>query len=100
MTGPAPFKIVPQSENVEQGKILKVDIVADPGENFKGFIIRAEPVSLPGKGIGSFNVEGDNNVKKMGCDAATLTHANSNVKEKLTIMWQAPTDFTGDILFK
>lgn len=100
MTSPSPFKVIPQSDSVEAGKILKVDIVADPGMSFKGFIVRAEPVSLPGKGIGSFMTEGDNNIKSMGCEVGTVTHANANAKEKQTIMWKAPVDFTGDILFK
>lgn len=99
----APYKIVPQSDSVEQGKILKVDVIAEPGNTFKGFMVRAEPVSLPNKIVGTFMTDVNENVKAMNCfqiNSGTITHSNSNEKEKITLEWKAPLDFTGDIMFK
>jgi hypothetical protein len=95
------FQIVPQSNTVGQGQILRIEIPSDIQQlAFKGFMIHARTPN--GRIVGRFAASADGLVKLIDCSGSqnTATHANTAPKVDFGLDWQAPSDYLGDVIFK
>lgn len=95
------FQIVPQSNIIGQGQILRIEIPSSISLlAFKGFMIHARTPN--GRIVGRFASSADGLVKLIDCGGGvqnTATHSNTAPKVDLGLDWQAPLDYLGDIIF-
>ncbi|XP_055859170.1 putative ferric-chelate reductase 1 homolog isoform X2 [Episyrphus balteatus] len=98
-----PFRIEPSAAMIGQGQTLRVDIVGAPeGLNFGGFMIQARNRNPPYQILGQFNPTADGSAKLMNCENSvnnSATHSNASPKPVISLEWQCPVDFLGQIVF-
>ncbi|NXI64440.1 FRRS1 reductase, partial [Anseranas semipalmata] len=92
-TSAPPYIIAVSFDNFEPGNEIQVTLEALEDAGFKGFNLQAREIEgdVP---VGSFKIT-DPNTKGMGCHNMTnsaVSHANSDVKQKVTTTWIAPHD--------
>ncbi|NXX78280.1 FRRS1 reductase, partial [Urocolius indicus] len=90
---PPPYIITVSFDNFEPGNEVQVTLEALQNAGFKGFNLQAREVDgdVP---VGTFKIT-DPNTKGLECHNATnsaISHANSDVKQKVTTTWVAPKD--------
>ncbi|XP_073846110.1 putative ferric-chelate reductase 1 homolog isoform X2 [Musca autumnalis] len=97
-----PFRIETSTTTIGQGQTLRVDIIGVPsGLTFGGFMIQARSTS-GNQVIGQFNLPEDGLSKLMNCDNSvgnSVTHTNTSPKPEISLEWQSPVDFEGEIVF-
>ncbi|XP_061235211.1 uncharacterized protein LOC133226086 [Neopsephotus bourkii] len=92
-TSAPPYIIAVSFDNFEPGNEVQVTLEALQGVGFKGFNLQAREIDgdVP---VGTFKIT-DPNTKGMECHNVTnsaVSHANSDVKQKVTTTWIAPHD--------
>lgn len=95
------FTVKPQQNVIGQGQILRIEIPSTIRDlSFKGFMIHARTTN--GRVVGRFASSADGLVKLIDCSGLenTATHANTQPKIDFGLDWQAPSDYTGDVIFK
>ncbi|XP_019646033.1 PREDICTED: putative defense protein 1 [Branchiostoma belcheri] len=95
-TTPSPYQVMVASNQYSPGATLKVMIV---GPAFQGFLLQARHNGNAGP-VGSFS-NAPTNTKAVQCTAEndSMTHANPNTKQNITLTWTAPSDARADIMF-
>ncbi|CAH1249080.1 Hypp8510 [Branchiostoma lanceolatum] len=95
-TSASPYSIVPGSSSYTAGGTVSVQIV---GPVFRGFLLQARQTGMTTP-IGTFS-NAPNNTKTTQCTTAdnSMTHANTNAKENITLTWTAPSTTMGNIEF-
>ncbi|KAM7341744.1 putative ferric-chelate reductase 1 homolog isoform 2-T2 [Cochliomyia hominivorax] len=98
-----PFRIETSTATIGQGQTLRVDITGVPsGLAFGGFMIQARNNNPPNQIIGQFNPTEDGLTKLMNCENSvrnSVTHTNTVPKTEISLEWQSPVDFEGEIVF-
>ncbi|NWX43570.1 FRRS1 reductase, partial [Steatornis caripensis] len=92
-TSAPPFVITVSFDNFEPGNEIQVNLKALKDVGFKGFNLQAREIEgdVP---VGTFKIT-DPNTKGLECHNMTnsaVSHANSDVKQKVTTTWIAPHD--------
>ncbi|NXN11811.1 FRRS1 reductase, partial [Indicator maculatus] len=92
-TSAPPYIIAVAFDNFEPGNEIQVTLEGLKDVGFKGFNLQAREVEgdVP---VGAFKIT-DPNTKGLGCHNMTnsaVSHANSDVKRKVTTTWIAPPD--------
>ncbi|NXY84970.1 FRRS1 reductase, partial [Alcedo cyanopectus] len=92
-TSAPPYIIAAAFDNFEAGNEIQVTLEALKDAGFKGFHLQAREIEgdVP---IGTFKIT-DANTKGLECHNVTnsaVTHANSDIKKKITTTWIAPSD--------
>lgn len=98
--GPPPFFVFVSSTNIQPGQT--VSILIDSTVEFRGFLVQprvfgAVPIQSPGTFMSSATSQ------SIGCHGGvtnTATHLSSAPRSSQTIVWSAPTGFTGRIRFQ
>lgn len=124
----APFRIVPEQLHVNEGNMLRISIDAiAPELKYGGFMIHARNLAPPYQVVsdstnasnsqnsralisilsislqlGRFALSADGLVKLINCQGieTTATHSGTTPKGELSLEWQAPLDFNGDVQFR
>lgn len=99
---PPPFRIESTSNIIGQGQSLRVEIQPVPNElSFGGFMIQARNRYPPYQVIGQFSDRNEGNIKFMNCGGpqSSATHINPSAKQGISLEWEAPLDFVGEIVF-
>ncbi|NXM08142.1 FRRS1 reductase, partial [Tyrannus savana] len=94
-----PYIIAVSFDNFEPGNEIQVTLEALKGAGFKGFNLQAREIDGDTP-VGTFKIT-DPNTKGLECHNMTnsaISHANSDVKQKVTTTWIAPPD-VGEIQF-
>ncbi|XP_059224933.1 putative ferric-chelate reductase 1 homolog isoform X2 [Stomoxys calcitrans] len=98
-----PFRIEPSAGTIGQGQTLRVDIVGVPNDlTFGGFMLQARSTSTPNQIVGQFNPSEDGLSKLMNCEYSvgnSVTHTSTTPKRVISLEWQSPVDFEGEIVF-
>ncbi|XP_046809531.1 putative ferric-chelate reductase 1 homolog isoform X1 [Lucilia cuprina] len=98
-----PFRIETSTATIGQGQTLRVDITGVPsGLAFGGFMIQARNNNPPYQIIGQFNPSEDGLSKLMNCENSvrnSVTHTSTVPKTEISLEWQSPVDFEGEIVF-
>lgn len=102
---PSPFSLVPSTTAVQPSQSLLLQIRATPAElQFGGFMVHAIVPGRADQVIGRFVFSApSDSIKLIQCGAqdSTATHTSPQPKASgMTLQWQAPSDFTGDVVFK
>ncbi|XP_045623366.1 putative ferric-chelate reductase 1 homolog isoform X1 [Procambarus clarkii] len=95
---PPPYTITPGSVQVQGGERMLVTLQVAGNTVFKGFIIQAR-ASDTQKVTGTFFTTDH---KYLNCDNGmnnAVTHKGPADKTKVTLMWEPPSDFAGDVVF-
>ncbi|KAM6262671.1 uncharacterized protein LJ264_006359 [Porphyrio hochstetteri] len=92
-TSAPPYLIAVSFDNFEPGNEIQVTLEALKDVGFKGFNLQAREIDgdVP---VGTFKIT-DPNTKGLECHNMTnsaVSHANSDVKQKVTTTWVAPRD--------
>ncbi|NXU10577.1 FRRS1 reductase, partial [Pardalotus punctatus] len=92
-TSAPPYIIAVSFDNFEPGNEVQVTLEALGDAGFKGFNLQAREIDgdVP---VGTFKIT-DPNTKGLECHNMTnsaVSHANSDVKQKVTTTWIAPPD--------
>ncbi|NXG78737.1 FRRS1 reductase, partial [Baryphthengus martii] len=92
-TSAPPYIIAVSFDNFEPGNEIQVTLEALKDAGFKGFNLQAREIEgdVP---VGTFKIT-DPNTKGVECHNMTnsaVSHANSDVKQKVTTTWVAPRD--------
>ncbi|KAM6398339.1 putative defense protein 3 [Pluvialis apricaria] len=92
-TSAPPYLIAVSFDNFEPGNEIQVTLEALKDVGFKGFNLQAREIEgdVP---VGTFKIT-DPNTKGLECHNVTnsaVSHANSDVKQKVTTTWIAPRD--------
>ncbi|XP_030240233.1 putative ferric-chelate reductase 1 homolog isoform X3 [Drosophila navojoa] len=99
----SPFSIETSSSVVGQGQTLRIDVTGVPaGLSFGGFMIQARNRNPPYQIVGQFSPSRDGTVKLMNCENSvnnSATHSNAGPKPQVSIDWQSPVDFLGQVVF-
>ncbi|XP_032590447.1 putative ferric-chelate reductase 1 homolog isoform X3 [Drosophila grimshawi] len=99
----SPFTVETSSSVVGQGQTLRVSVSGVPaGLNFGGFMIQARNRNPPYQIVGQFSPSRDGTVKLMNCENSvnnSATHSNAGPKPQVSIDWQSPVDFLGQVVF-
>lgn len=101
-SSPVPFDVNSSNLLVSRGQILRVRIQS-LDQPFAGFVIQARALNAWNKIVGQFLPSDDNGVRLMDCIGAvgnSVTHTSPKPKNTISLQWQAPSDFTGRIVFK
>ncbi|XP_035688469.1 putative defense protein 3 isoform X2 [Branchiostoma floridae] len=95
-TTPSPYSVTVASNLYTAGGTVKVQIV---GPQFEGFLLQARHNGNTGP-VGSFS-NPPTNTKAVTCTSGSdsMTHANPNAKQNITLTWTAPTDARADVMF-
>lgn len=100
----SPFGIETSSSVIGQGQTLRVDVTGAPaGLSFGGFMIQARNRNPPYQIVGQFSPSRDGTVKLMNCENSvnnSATHSNAGPKPQVSLDWQSPVDFLGQVVFK
>lgn len=102
-TSRPPFRVDPFNIAVNQGQVLRIEIRPQvPELSFGGFMIHARTTNPPYQVVGRFAPSADRLVKLINCGGFenTATHSAPSPKSSITLQWQAPSDFIGDVVFK
>ena len=99
-TGPPPFSVLVSSSNIQPGQT--VSILIDSTVEFRGFLVQprvvgAVPIQSPGTFMSSPTSQ------NLGCHGGVMnsaTHITNGVRTSQTIVWSAPTNFSGRIRFQ
>ncbi|XP_065343218.1 putative ferric-chelate reductase 1 homolog [Cloeon dipterum] len=100
-SSPSPYSIVlAPIENGNGRRLVNVTITSQGNADFAGFIIQARPEN-------SDNPVGTFEVRKEGAKAHTcgsglknsVTHTDKNPKRKVELIWEAPADYDGHVIF-
>ncbi|KAL9919695.1 putative ferric-chelate reductase 1 homolog isoform 1-T3 [Glossina fuscipes fuscipes] len=98
-----PFRIETSSSVVGQGQVLRVYIAGVPnGLQFGGFMIQARQIRPPYEIMGQFNPSESGHSKLMNCGNSvgnSATHSHAGPKAEISLEWQSPIDFEGDVIF-
>ncbi|XP_078620078.1 putative defense protein 3 [Branchiostoma floridae x Branchiostoma japonicum] len=91
----SPYSIV-VGDKYTPGRTLSVQIV---GPVFKGFLLQARRPGMTSP-VGTFSSP-PTDTKAIQCTAAdsSMTHANTNPKQNLTLTWTAPSTGVGNVQF-
>ncbi|XP_071898127.1 uncharacterized protein [Anas platyrhynchos] len=92
-TSAPPYVIAVSFDNFEPGNEIQVTLEALRDAGFKGFNLQAREIEGDGP-VGTFKIT-DPNTKGLECHNMTnsaVSHANSDVKQKVTTTWIAPQD--------
>ncbi|NXL55946.1 FRRS1 reductase, partial [Chordeiles acutipennis] len=92
-TSAPPYVITVSFDKFEPGNEIQVTLEALKDDGFKGFNLQAREIEgdVP---VGTFKIT-DPNTKGLDCHNVTnssVSHANSDVKQKITTTWIAPHD--------
>ncbi|NWZ32614.1 FRRS1 reductase, partial [Asarcornis scutulata] len=90
-TSAPPYVIAVSFDNFEPGNEIQVTLEALRDAGFKGFNLQAREIEGDGP-VGTFKIT-DPNTKGLECHNMTnsaVSHANSDVKQKVTTTWIAP----------
>ncbi|XP_066301420.1 putative defense protein 3 isoform X2 [Branchiostoma lanceolatum] len=95
-TTPSPYKVMVASNQYSPGATLKVQIV---GPQFEGFLLQARHNGNTAP-VGAFS-NPPTDTKAVTCTSGSdsMTHANPNAKQNITLTWTAPTDARADVMF-
>lgn len=100
----SPFGVETSTSIVGQGQTLRVDITGVPnGLTFGGYMIQARNRNPPYQIVGQFSPSRDGTVKLMNCENSvnnSATHSNAGPKAQVSLDWQSPVDFLGQVVFK
>lgn len=102
-TSRPPFRLDPFNIAVNQGQVLRIEIRSQvPELSFGGFMIQARSTNPPYQVVGRFAPSADRLVKLINCGGFenTATHTSPSPKSSISLQWQAPADFIGDVIFK
>jgi len=93
----SPFNIIQSVGRYKPGEQISVQIVQrDPNATFKGFLVQAlDPVSHQVTGC-FITGPGMNSLK----ECAAVTHADPRPKKSANLVWEAPYNKEGEILFR
>ncbi|KAL7737614.1 hypothetical protein ACLKA6_007724 [Drosophila palustris] len=98
-----PFGIETSTSVVGQGQTLRVDITGlTPELSFGGFMIQARNRNPPYQIVGQFGPSRDGTIKLMNCENSvnnSATHSNAGPKQQVSLDWQPPVDFLGQVVF-
>ncbi|XP_075165907.1 putative ferric-chelate reductase 1 homolog isoform X2 [Haematobia irritans] len=98
-----PFRIETSAATIGQGQTLRVDIVGVPNDlTYGGFMLQARSTSPPNQIVGQFNPSEDGLSKLMNCEYSvgnSVTHSSTTPKRQISLEWQSPVDFEGEIVF-
>ncbi|RWS17610.1 putative ferric-chelate reductase 1-like protein [Dinothrombium tinctorium] len=93
----APFSVVATARNFEPGERIGVEIFQrDSRENFKGFMVQALDAYLH-QPIGQFV---PTHGMKLLRECAAVSHSDSRPKKAVNLVWQAPPDHSGEVIFR
>ncbi|XP_078700848.1 putative defense protein 3 [Branchiostoma floridae x Branchiostoma belcheri] len=95
-TSASPYSIVVEGNKYTPGSTFSVQIV---GPVFRGFLLQArQPGSTTP--VGTFS-NAPNNTKTTTCTTtdSSMTHANTNAKQNITLTWNAPSTGVGNVQF-
>ncbi|XP_035660833.1 putative ferric-chelate reductase 1 [Branchiostoma floridae] len=95
-TSTSPYSIVPGATTYTAGGTVSVEI---RGPVFRGFLLQARRPGMTTP-VGSFS-DAPNNTKLTTCTtaASSMTHANTEAKENITLTWTAPSPAVGNVQF-
>ncbi|CAH1238668.1 FRRS1 [Branchiostoma lanceolatum] len=95
-TTPSPYKVMVASSQYSPGATLKVMIV---GPQFEGFLLQARHNGNTAP-VGAFS-NPPTDTKAVTCTSGSdsMTHANPNAKQNITLTWTAPSDARADVMF-
>ena len=101
----SPFHLMASKTFAEGGELIQIEIEPDDGRSFKGFYLQARTKENTPRIVGEFSaVEGGQtsfNFRNCGLEShSTVTHADNQLKQKVTFNWRAPDDFEGVIVFQ
>lgn len=97
-TTPPPYTITPSAVEVEGGKQMLVTLEAKEGAMFRGFLVQGKS-SETGDVVGTFFTTDH---KYLNCNNGmnnAVTHQGPADKDKVTLTWEPPSDFAGDVVF-
>lgn len=97
-TTPPPYTITPSAVEVEGGKQMLVTLEAKEGAMFRGFLVQGKS-SETGDVVGTFFTT---DYKYLNCNNGmnnAVTHQGPADKDKVTLTWEPPSDFAGDVVF-
>lgn len=99
----SPYRITTSATSVDGGETVLVEIEAEQGRPFKGFFLVAR-VNGANQNIGEFllNEEETTPLNFRNCGDGirnAATHANPELKPKISVNWKAPLNFAGNIRF-
>ncbi|KAH8261530.1 hypothetical protein KR044_010632, partial [Drosophila immigrans] len=99
----SPFRIETSTSVVGQGQTLRVEVTGVPaGLTFGGFMIQARNRNPPYQIVGQFSSSPDGTIKLMNCENSvnnSATHSNAGIKPQVSLDWQSPVDFLGQVVF-
>ncbi|XP_066264043.1 putative defense protein 3 [Branchiostoma lanceolatum] len=92
----SPYSIVVEGSRYTPGSTFSVQIV---GPVFRGFLLQARRPGMDTP-VGTFS-NAPTDTKTTMCTAAdsSMTHANTNVKQNITLTWNAPSAGVGNVQF-
>lgn len=99
----SPYRIEPSNSAVNQGGVIRINIIPQSPElMFGGFMLHARNAYPPHQVIGRFAPSNDGQVNLINCGgfANTATHTSPSPKQEISLQWQAPSDFLGEVIFK
>lgn len=100
-TGRNPYVLDPAALTVNRGQRLSITF-RTRGIPITGFVVQARDADAPWRLIGQFVRSKDPRWKLMNCFGAighSATHTAPIPHSGLTIQWQAPSNFTGRVIF-
>lgn len=97
--GPSPYTITPSSSSVESGKRMLVTLEApDDNPGFEGFLVQARR-SGSDEIVGTFFTTDHSYITCGKGFNNAVTHSSPTKKPKVSLQWEAPSDFEGDVVF-
>ena len=103
-TSESPYRLSVSETAVKGGEIIKVELLAQPENSFKGFLIQARTSGSEFQIVGEFLEDEDEATPFNFRDCASgthnaVTHFSRDLKDKISFKWKAPENFEGSIQF-
>ncbi|XP_056017910.1 putative ferric-chelate reductase 1 isoform X2 [Ostrea edulis] len=95
---PTDYKITASANSYTPGDSLTVTITAQNGQQFKGYLLRAQDETT-GKTLGTFSVVGGGKIQCGPTGNQAVTHTSGAWKTAESFTWTAPADASGNIVF-
>jgi hypothetical protein len=101
-TSEVPVTFNLSTQNLRQGETMTITIEANEFFSFRGFMIQARTLEDDSQVVGSFEfIEGTRNVVCADLPQNSVaTHSAATLKNRLELVWRAPTNFVGIINFQ
>ncbi|XP_066965921.1 putative ferric-chelate reductase 1 homolog isoform X2 [Macrobrachium rosenbergii] len=98
---PSPYTIAPGAASVEGGKRMLVTLhTRDDERGFMGFLVQARNPDDESQIVGTFFTTDHSYLTCGKGFNNAVTHSSSTAKPKVLLEWEAPSDYSGDVVFK